>query len=73
VRILVVVGFFARNSVALVFGELLKPVSATSSTFSNPICLSNARKSFPGMAPPSHWDHFLILVLSLFGKSPTSI
>lgn len=54
-------GFSALNKVPFVLGELLKPVSAVSSTFSNPICLSNARKAFPGMAPPFHWDQLITL------------
>jgi hypothetical protein len=35
-------------------GELLKPVSATICSSEKPACFRVARKSIPGMAPPSH-------------------
>ena len=47
-------GFRARIKTPLVLGVLFKPVSETSSASVNPIFSISARKSFPGMAPPSH-------------------
>jgi hypothetical protein len=47
-------GFLARINTPFVFGELLKPVSLTNSVSTKPAFLKIARKSFSGMAPPSH-------------------
>lgn len=47
-------GFSARYNTPFVTGELLNPVSATSSAAANPVSRIKARKSFPGMAPPRH-------------------
>ena len=49
-----VLDFSARNKTPLVFGVLLKPVSPENSAFIKPTLLSKARKSIPGMVPPSH-------------------
>jgi hypothetical protein len=49
-----VVYFPARINTPSVTGELLKPVFSTSSAFTKPAFLSISRKSFPGIAPPSH-------------------
>ena len=51
---LCILDFPARNKTPLVLGELLKPVSPTSSGFSKPIFSNKARKSTPGIVPPSH-------------------
>ena len=61
-----VIGFVARNNTPLVMGELLKPVSVTNSASAKPVCFSKARKSFPGMAPPSHLNQLSIIVLLSF-------
>jgi hypothetical protein len=51
-----VVYFPARINTPSVAGELLKPVFSTSSASTKPAFWSIARKSFPGMAPPSQRD-----------------
>jgi len=51
--VLEMAGFAARNNTPFVMGELLNPVSATSSTSVKPTSFIMARKSFPGIAPPS--------------------
>ena len=63
----------AWNNAPLVTEELLQPVSATSCTFSNPVCFTKARKSFPGMVPPSHLAQLATLALIALGSSPTRI
>ena len=63
-------GLTARNNIPLVTGELLKPVSETSSAASKPACCNNARKTFPGMAPPSHLAQFSTRALVSWGNSP---
>jgi hypothetical protein len=52
-------------------GELLKPVSVTISASAKPTCLNKARKSFPGMAPPSHLNQLSTLIFVSLGSSPT--
>jgi hypothetical protein len=65
--------FWARINTPSVFGELLKPVLATNSVFLKPACSIIARKSFPGIAPPSHWDQLLMICFLSFGSSPIKI
>jgi hypothetical protein len=52
----------ALNKTPLVIGELLKPVSPAKVPSLNPAFSIRARKSIPGMAPPSHLNQLSILV-----------
>lgn len=65
-------GLAARTNTPVVTGELLKPVSATSSASSKPASCKSARNNFPGMAPPSHLAQFSTLALVSFGNSPVN-
>lgn len=65
------IGLVARNNIPSVMGELLKPVSVTISASAKPTCLNKARKSFPGMAPPSHLNQLSTLIFVSSGSSPT--
>ncbi len=59
----------ARTNTLFVFGELLKPVSATNSTLVKPTSFNMARKSFPGIAPPSHLNQLSTIDFVSFGGS----
>jgi hypothetical protein len=62
-------GLAARNNTPFVTGELSKPVSPANSAFAKPTFLNRARKSFPGMAPPSHLAQLSTLAFLSFGIS----
>ena len=67
-------GYFpARINTPSVAGELLEPVFPISSTFTKPAFLSIARKSFPGIAPPSQRDQLFMICFFSFGNSPIKI
>jgi hypothetical protein len=60
----------ARINTPRVFPELLNPVSRTSSTSLKPAALIIARKSFPGIAPPSHLYQLATMSLVDLGGAP---
>jgi hypothetical protein len=62
--------FSALIKTPFVFPELLKPVSRTNPTSSKPAELIIARKSFPGIAPPSHLYQLVSMSFFDSGGSP---
>ncbi len=67
------IGLVARNNIPCVMGELLKPVSVTISASAKPTFLNKARKSFPGIAPPSHLNQLSTLAFGSSGNAPVKI
>lgn len=66
---MLVQSLYALINTPFVFFELLKPVSRTNSTPSNPAALIIARKYFPGIAPPSHLDQLSTMLFIDCGGS----
>jgi hypothetical protein len=64
-------GFFAIINTPSVFPELLNPVLSFNITSSKPVELIDARKSFPGIAPPSHLYQLSTMPFLGCGGSPT--
>src|SRR5512139_1912976 len=60
----------ARTRAPFVNGELLYPVSPTSSTSTKPTVFKRARKSFPGIAPPSHLAQLATRAFRSSGNGP---
>jgi hypothetical protein len=63
-------GFLALIKTPSVFPELLNPVLYLSLTSSNPVELIISRKSFPGIAPPSHLYQLATMPFIDCGGSP---
>ncbi len=64
-------GFFAIINTPSVFPELLNPVLSFNITSSKPVELTIARKSFPGIAPPSHLYQLSTMPFFVRNGSPT--